>query len=50
MDTGAWVSVITQQAAERLGLEFHGGGGVIGDSSGKGNTTFIALQNACICI
>jgi predicted aspartyl protease len=36
MDTGAWVSIITQLAAERLGLEFHGGGAVIGDSSGKG--------------
>jgi hypothetical protein len=36
MDTGAWVSIITQQAAERLGLEFRGAGGVIGDSSGKG--------------
>jgi len=36
LDTGAGVSLITQQAAERLGLEFHGAGGVIGDSSGKG--------------
>jgi hypothetical protein len=36
MDTGAGGSVITQQAAERLGLEFRGAGGVFGDSSGKG--------------
>jgi len=36
MDTGAWVSIITQQAAERLGLEFLGAGAVVGDSSGKG--------------
>jgi hypothetical protein len=36
MDTGAGVSIITQQAAERLGLKFRGAGGVIGDSSGKG--------------
>jgi Aspartyl protease len=42
MDTGAWVSVITQQAAERLGLEFRGGG-VIGDSSDKGMTTKTAV-------
>jgi len=36
MDTGAGVSLVTQQAAERLRLEFRGAGGVIGDSSGKG--------------
>ena len=36
VDTGAGVSVITQQGAEHLGLEFRGAGGVIGDSSGKG--------------
>src|SRR5215470_14481791 len=36
MDSGAWVSIISQQAAERLGLEFRGVGRVVGDSSGKG--------------
>jgi hypothetical protein len=43
MDTGAWVSVITQQAAERLGLEFRRGSGVIGESSGKRVTTKTAV-------
>jgi hypothetical protein len=48
MDTGAWVSVISQQAAERLGLEFRGGGGVIGDSSGKGVTTRTAVAKELV--
>jgi len=36
IDTGAGVSIITQEGAERLGLEFRGAGRVIGDSSGNG--------------
>lgn len=48
MDTGAWVSVITQQAAERLALEFRSGGGVIGDSSGKGVTTRTAVAKELV--
>lgn len=48
MDTGAWVSVITQQAAERLKLEFRGAGGVLGDSSGKGVTTKTAIAKELV--
>jgi|KBSMisStandDraft_5_1062788.scaffolds.fasta_scaffold78444_2 hypothetical protein len=48
MDTGAGVSVITQQAAERLGLEFRGAGGVIGDSSGKGFAAKTAVAKELI--
>jgi len=48
MDTGAWVSIITQQAAEHLGLEFRGGSGVIADSSGKGFTTKTAVARELV--
>src|SRR5947209_6111350 len=48
MDTGAWVSVITRQAAQRLGLEFRGAGGVIGDSSGKGVVTKTAIARELV--
>jgi hypothetical protein len=48
MDTGAWVSIITQQAAERLGLEFRGTGAVIGDSSGKGFAAKTAVAKELI--
>jgi len=48
MDTGAGVSIITQQAAERLGLEFRGAGGVIGDSSGKGFAAKTAVAKELI--
>src|SRR5512143_1729819 len=48
MDTGAGVSVITQQAAERLRLEFRGAGGVIGDSSGKGFAAKTAVAEELI--
>jgi len=48
MDTGAGVSVITQQAADRLGLEFRGAGVVIGDSSGKGFAAKTAVAKELI--
>jgi predicted aspartyl protease len=48
MDTGAGVSIITQQAAERLGLEFRGAGGVIGDSSGKGFAAKTAIAKGFV--
>ena len=48
MDTGAGVSIITQQAAERLGLEFRGAGAVIGDSSGKGFTAKTAVARELV--
>lgn len=48
MDTGAWVSVVTQQAAERLGLEFRDVGGVIGESSGKGVAAKTAIAKELV--
>lgn len=47
-DTGAGVSVISQQGAERLGLEFQGSGGVIGDSSGKGFASRAAVAKELV--
>jgi hypothetical protein len=48
MDSGAWVSIVTEQAAERLGLEFRGRSGVIGESSGKGVTTKTAVAKRLV--
>ena len=36
LDTGAWMSVLTEKEAKRLGLEMRAGSGVLGDASGKG--------------
>jgi hypothetical protein len=36
LDTGAWISVMTEQEAKRLGLEIRAGSGVLADASGKG--------------
>jgi predicted aspartyl protease len=36
LDTGAWMSVMTEAEAKRLGLTIREGTGVIGESSGKG--------------
>jgi predicted aspartyl protease len=36
LDTGAWVSVMTESEAMRLGLEVRAGSGTLGDPSGKG--------------
>ena len=35
-DTGAWLSVMSEPEARRLGLEIRAGSGTIGDPSGKG--------------
>ena len=48
LDTGAWVSIISQQAAERLGLEFRGADRVVGDSSGKGFAAKTAVANELV--
>jgi len=42
-DTGAWISVISEPEATRLGLEIRAGSGTIGDSSGKGFRTRTAV-------
>jgi predicted aspartyl protease len=36
LDTGAWMSVMTEAEAKRLGLTIREGTGVLGESSGKG--------------
>ena len=36
LDTGAWISAITEPEAARLGLSIRNGSGSIGDASGKG--------------
>lgn len=36
LDSGAWISVISESEATRLGLDIRAGSGTLGDSSGKG--------------
>ena len=43
LDTGAWISVMTESEATRLGLEIRAGSGVLGDPSGKGVTVRTAV-------
>jgi hypothetical protein len=48
LDSEAWVSIVSQQMAERVGFEFRGGGGVIGDASGKGVATRTAVAKELV--
>jgi predicted aspartyl protease len=43
LDTGAWISVMTESEATRLGLEIRAGPSVLGDPSGKGVTVRTAV-------
>jgi predicted aspartyl protease len=43
LDTGAWISVMTIAEAKRLGLTIQAGGGVLGESSGKGVNVRMAV-------
>jgi len=36
LDTGAWMSVMTEREAKRLGLEIRSGSGMLAEASGKG--------------
>jgi hypothetical protein len=42
-DTGAWISVMTESEATRLGLEIRAGSGSIGEPSGKGVSVRTAI-------
>lgn len=43
LDTGAWLSAMTESEATRLGLEIRAGSGTLGDPSGKGVTVRTAV-------
>ena len=43
LDSGAWISVISESEAKRLGLEIRAGSGTLSDPSGKGVTVRTAV-------
>jgi len=48
LDTGAWISVMSEKEARRLGLEIRAGGGELGDTSGKGVRIRTAIADEVI--
>jgi Aspartyl protease len=47
-DTGAWVSVMSQAEATRVGLETRGGSGALADSSGRGVQIRMGVAKALV--